>query len=539
MAISLSDLFTKAGKAWHACNTTNTATGTTVEDEVEDYTQQFTTEAIDIKATVEGLNSRLKSFQSSGGSLVSSIVTSVKALFVEMTKADVNLVSYSELNVQEEVISQMEVGDTIDASAIACTPTYAGANTGDGVVVISTKRPDGKVNEHTYQETQTFKATSTSGNTANFLVTGEETVSNKLSHLWPGGSGIRTTVTSTSAADSNLLTNGTLELEDDNDSNLPQSWQNPVGTLGTTLKLSSIETQTITITGTPTSGHYYINWVDSDSQAQTTVALAFNASNSDVESALSSLNELDEVTVATAGVTPNFTHTITFTGVTNPASVTVTDNTDSGSFAIAVPTAGSANVVRGARSVEWDSNGSELTSLVQPITLQAGTQYAFHMLMKVDSAPAAGVMTVDIADGYNGTTINDDEGTANSFTVDPTGLTTSWSSETGVFRTPTNLPSVVYLRIRITTAISNTSSVFMDEVSLKEMTRLYVGGGYAAMFAGATPWKIDDEGTMPWTNDRAGAIHEWLNRTFNLAENDLLYPTDSGGTETISDSLIG
>lgn len=90
------------------------------------------------------------------------------------------------------------------------------------------------------------------------------------------------------------------------------------------------EEQTITISGTPTSGTYTISF-----DGKTTSALVYNASGAAVQAALRLLRGLQDVTVATTGSTPNFTHTVTMTaapsamGTASPVQMT---STPDGSF---------------------------------------------------------------------------------------------------------------------------------------------------------------------------------------------------------------
>lgn len=104
----------------------------------------------------------------------------------------------------------------------------------------------------------------------------------------------------------------------------------------------TIEEQRIVVSGTPTSGTYTITYTDA-SGAQITAALAFDANSVAVQAALRLLTGLDSIAVAESGVTPNFTHTITYTGVPgNLQQITVTELTDTGVFTISTPTRGVA-----------------------------------------------------------------------------------------------------------------------------------------------------------------------------------------------------
>lgn len=59
---------------------------------------------------------------------------------------------------------------------------------------------------------------------------------------------------------------------------------------------------------------------------------------------------------------------------------------------------------------------------------------------------------------------------------------------------------------------------------------LYKGGPYVAAFAGATPAVLEDSWALTATNDRAGAIQTWYNRSFDMAGKSLLLPTGGAGT---------
>ena len=534
MTIGFTALFTKLGKFFNAGDQAVTS-ATNTKAEIEDAVQGITaTDAIEMYAALGDATNSIESLNSSLAGIIAQAVQSpVDTILIETVDADNPLPSKETDEAIDELIRQMEAGsESLDASAVSATPSYGGGNTGTGKMVVSVKRGDGKTNEHCYAEDIEFTHDGTQ-----FVYAGEEAQADKLHPEWPKGSGAGGSATSNSSTSGGNLLAGDFEDEDDNATDLPEGWIADVATLGTTLDLTAVEIQTVIISGTPTSGHYALEFTDRDSKQQTTEPLAYNADESAVESALRALTGLEDVTVATSGTSPNFTHTITFTGTPNPGQLTSDEQFDTGSIAHATSTAG-LQTVEGARCLEFDSDGAELTAIYHKITPDAEGQYAFHALLRTDSAPAAGVFTVDLVDGIGGSVIADDESTNNSFTIDATALTTSWASSTGTFRLPSNLPTSVYLRFRISTAVTNTSSVFVDEMSLIEMGEFYSGGPSYAVFDGRTKWAKDDTITLAVTNDRAGAIHEWMNRVFDLMDDGKLFPTDTGGSETIADSLI-
>jgi hypothetical protein len=654
MAISFSDFFTKFGKAAFAMQTANTATGTTVEDEVEDFVQEFgATQSLELHSILEGIRSSLQSFQASGVGMNQILALAAQNLLIELVYADNPQLSRTLTVALDELILQMRTaGESLDASTVSATTTYATGNVGNGKLVFSPKRGDGLVNEHIFGEDLTISSTD-EGFNISFAVTGEEAQFNRLAHDWPQGSGVSTGIVSHSSdSGSNLVTNGGFEEEDDNATDLPEGWIVETGTLGTTIKLPATEVQTVIMSGTPTTGHYVLKFTDSNSDVHTTVPLVYNASQSAVQSALRDLPELGDITVATTGTSPDYTHTITFTGVKNPTQLTSTENTDSGSLAHATSTAGSADTYKGQNSLEIDSNGAQLTSIMVPVTLEPLTQYAVHFWTKCDVVPAAGVVTVDLVDGAGGTVLRDDQNMQNSLKFPAANLTTSWqsltallsavnevqtltitgtptggdftltfdgqttaaiaynansaavqaalealsnigvgdvtcgggalpgtpvtitfsgayaardvplitaddagltggvsptatvaettkgNSATAAFRTPASLPNQVYLRLWTSTAISNTTSAFFDEVVLVQPTQLYAGGPSLALFDGNTEWSSEDYISVAVANDRAGALNEWAERVYSLRDGERLIPTNNAGAETRADSLI-
>jgi hypothetical protein len=449
-------------------------------------------------------------------------------------------VSTLDLAIPELIRQFEEGGESLKASVVGSSIAYDTANTGNGVLVVSTKRGNGKSCLFSYAEDLHLDCSTVDATgLATFDILGSPLI-NTLMPTWPGGSGSSTqTISKTSSSSDNVLgTNGTFEDNDDNSTNLPLGWIASVATLGTTLAMGSVEVQTVIIAGGPASGFYVLKWQNQAGQTQTTVPLAFNAAQGDVQNALTALVGLAGVTVSTTGSTPNFTHTITFTGVTNPSQLTSVSSLDTGTITHSTTTASSANVFRGARAVEFNSNGAELTTIQIPVTLTAQTQYVFCCFMKVDVVPVAGVMTIDLVDGVGGNVLADDEGASNSLPVSAPGLSGGFTPQTAVFRTPKDMPAQAYLRIRISSAVSNTTSVFIDEVYLGPMDEAYADGPSLAVFDGSTAWLLDDQITATITNDRGGLFHEYLDRMLSLRESRLQFPTVTNGSETQSDDLI-
>jgi len=196
-------------------------------------------------------------------------------------------------------------------------------------------------------------------------------------------------------------------------------------------------------------------------------------------------------------------------------------------------------ILRDTSSLEIDGDGSTLQAISQTITgLSSRTPYAFNLWAALDVVPAAGVLVADLYDGS--AVINDDQGTANSLTIPLTTHGLYWTPHYATFHLPEPVPATVKLRLRLTTALSSTSSVFIDEVCLVAATQLYTEGGpFVAIFAGGTDFALDDEFLVQPVNARAGALQEMCDQFFDTASEGLLIPSDTGAAETVADSVIG
>ena len=554
MAIDFTTLFTRLGKAFQLGESLLAPAESDVPTDLEDFLDSLSTmDETDQQDIGYGTNQGLDNYRSSAQAGVGTLVqTPARVLLQRMVEQDNEQAGQSLAKAIAELISQMEIEDeTVDANAVTAVVYYGGevsssslgapaGNAGNGILLVSTQRGDGRVNEFIFSETIDCDITAaTTGGGATWTLVGEPTAST-LAWDYPQGSGVTRTIQSLGASGSNLVPNGTFEDEDSYATDLPDGWIASVATLGTTLKLTDIETQTVAISGTPTGGYYQLKWTDSDAQVHWTVPLAYNASAPSVQSALRNLPDLGDVTVSATGSGANLTHTITFTGVTNPTQLTSSSGLTGGTPAIthATTLAASPYVMRGARALELDSNGSQLTALQCPVAVAEKTVYGVCLWACCDVTPAQGVLTIDLVDGIGGTVLSDDEGNACSTTIDCTALTSSYQPTAAVFRTPTAVPSTVYLRIRITTAVSSGTSVFIDEVAMRQMTELYNGGLFVAAFQGSTDHQVGDDAQIQVVNDYAGEVHTWCDRIFGLRNSRLLLPSDNTGNETIPDSLI-
>lgn len=546
MAITTHDaagggLFDILGRAISVVDTLNTARGTTLPLPVAVFMEELAKKAgLDYEVAAAGVPTALTSWQTQGSAFASAVRTACANILADFVQDDTSTIPATTLASLEYLIDQMAAGSTAGGDYVtantATVSVVAGAgNTGDAVLIASIKRGDGRVNENSLAESITATVATASNNPA-IALAGLNAVADWLNQDWPGGSGLSKTVSATDPA-SSLLSNG--DFEDETTTDLPDEWVLVVGTVGTDILLSHVEQQTVAISGTPTGGTYVLYWTNAAGTTRSTSPLAYNASASAVQTALRVIPGLSAVTVTATGTSPNYTHTIVFEGVEGgPAQLTSASYLTGGSPAIAHATtvAGDAKAYRG-RSLVLHSDGATLTALYQPLSdLSADTPYAFHCRMRADSAIAAGELRVEIVDEIGGNVIADSQSVDNVLVIDATALTTSYASESFFFRLPPGTQMPVYLRIRISSAVTTGRDVYLDEAAVVKATELYAGGPYVAAFGGLDLTSVNDTWTLTVTNDYGGQFQTWFNRVFAMAPKRLLLPT--AGTTLIPDSLL-
>lgn len=416
-------LFNILGRGFYAQEVIQTALGTTIPTEIEDILSTFDNIASPSAALQETVASLPAAYVTSNISLgqTTTVQQVLRNFLVEFVDADATLNPKNLTTALTELVDQMAANSiSVDASAVGITVTAGGSNTGTGVILTSVKGHDGLVRENAYAET--INVTASSATTLRCV--GEPSVS-LLNTAWPQGSGAGKTLAVVGAA-SSLLANGDMEDEDDV-ANSPDDWTVSVGTVGTTILMTNVEVQTLTVTGSPTTG-YYLWQISYDGVTLSTGPLDYNASASTLQTAIRALHaDFADVTVTATGTSPDLTHTITFVGAGgNLNQHTVTEVTDSGTYTPATTTAGTAQVYAGGKAVYFDSDGSTLDTLNQRVTLAPETAYAISGWFITDSVPAAGQITIDLVDGIGGTVIEDKQGMRNSLHFASADLTTSW-----------------------------------------------------------------------------------------------------------------
>jgi hypothetical protein len=98
------------------------------------------------------------------------------------------------------------------------------------------------------------------------------------------------------------------------------------------------------------------------------------------------------------------------------------------------------------------------------------------------------------------------------------------------------MPSVVRLKIALSTALTASSNLYIDHVAFTAPISFYRGGPNIAVFSGNINFISGDNYTLIPTNDYGGKFQILFDRFFNMKQLGLLLP--SSNSPTILDSLI-
>ena len=139
----------------------------------------------------------------------------------------------------------------------------------------------------------------------------------------------------------------------------------------------------------------------------------------------------------------------------------------------------------GEYSLQITGDGSgTLTSLLQEFDSENGTlgtigpqqQVSYCVWARRDgTVPAAGVWEIALVD-ENGVVVKDENGVNNLFIIDLTLLSTVFTPYETIFQTPAIMPASLFIRTRLSTALTNGRSVYFDKSSLGFTSQVYQEG---------------------------------------------------------------
>lgn len=377
-----------------------------------------------------------------------------------------------------EFIRQMKVNNvTVAKCNVTASYSSQPGIVGNGIVIATTKRGDGLVQENLVAETALLICTqdSYSGGAVagqeQFNFIGVQNNANPWDWDWPQGSSANQFVNAISAsqyanAQGNLLTNGDFENWNPTSPLTLQNWILNAGSYGTDI----IQSQT------PFTGIYSVQINPTGNTVQ--LLQPFGSSSG------------------------------------TPASLTYL-------------TSYAANLwIRAAGPLVGSPIGGLLLTLTQGFPAITGGTVTVQFLDQ-------GVAVTSDAQGVpNSYTFN-----LNQISGD--GMYVAIGNSQSVFRTPYVLPNTTQLSITVSGLTGG--AICIDSVAVVQITSAYPGGVGVAIFSGNTNFEINDSYNVVSTNDRAGSIYcatfqAEFDRNFNMRQLGLLLPSSS--SPTIPDSLI-
>jgi hypothetical protein len=187
----------------------------------------------------------------------------------------------------------------------------------------------------------------------------------------------------------------------------------------------------------------------------------------------------------------------------------------------------------GDKCLKFTGNGSANPVIFQDLSnigLESRVNYTVSFAYRVPVVPAAGNLVVRLTDGTT---------TLQSVTINLTTLTAAqWYQHAVAFRIASPVPDTVRLEIAVTGSLSNTRVLQVDSVYFGgQPTQIYDGGPFVAVIGGRTRLAIDDSWVVTIANSYAGKFQTLFRRLF--AEPALMLPSNSVGSHTISETLIG
>ncbi|HEV3340781.1 MAG TPA: hypothetical protein VG125_10510 [Pirellulales bacterium] len=547
MAMNLYDgtnhngLFDLQGKLFQAVADLNAARLTSVPAGVNNYLNQYLKlvgPGVTYQQAVDQAAASLLQWQRGGSSLSQWLQQRASLLLAAFVGADSPQPVSGDTNNLNYLIAQMiSTSQYVTPSTVSLTlATVSGAN--DVQIVFARHRGDGLMNQHAIPEVIAVSITSNPVTSPTLKFLGKLPETDKLAWDWPLGSGCQSSVTATDPAKS-LLPNGNFENSTVN-ANVPDGWTVTVGVPGTTVLTTLSAIQTLTESGTPTGGFFYLQWTDANSITWTTGPLAYNCTAGAVQTALRAIHGFAKITVTATGTAPNQVFTVTFTGVAGDIAALVPVSQLTGgtpSLVVATTQHGDAGAFKG-QALYFAGNEVELTTIYSPaLSLTPDVVYFAAFRCRGSGTTPTGTIVADIVGSIGGSALNDDAGNQNSLTFAATGVpTNAHAFKSFAFRLPASQTGPVYLRLRLTQAIDDGFNLYFDEAAVFAATELYAGGPFVGAVSGKLPVLTTDTWTLTVANDRAGVIHEWYNRTFDLAGKRLLLP--GTGSSLIPSSVV-
>ena len=542
MAINFTTFFTKFGHAVYSAKNLLQNTGPDQDTVIQSFVNDFDSESLDVKNTIDGLIPRFRQSQSQARQSVSNVIVSpMRAFLVQEVKEDLGkTVNFNEA--MTELLDQLDAsGNTVESSTTSSSVTAGGGNTGDGQLFISTKFYDGTDSQLLIDEDLLLTCTvvDQDGNRT-FTGKGDEAYA-KLDGNYPGGTGRSYSITPYRLDNSNVdnfISTSNFSTADTYATTQPANWL--AYDADATGSLTNYVTQDIEITNSPTGGYYNIVLYEKGGTKQLVSENISYASNGDsVQSSLRKLPGYSQVTVTSTGTSPNFTHTITFVGTEYAYAAVVREFLTGGSgapYSVVSALVTDGEFRTAGRSLKIDGDGSEQTDYYQKVTLEKDSVYFAHALIKETTSITSGTLNLSLVDSPGGTVLQDRQGNNNTGSVTLSSLSAGWNHFGVFFRTSNDLPESVYLRLNCATAIDASGTLCVDTVRLLPAAQFYNGGPYYCLFEGDTNFELNDTFTIGVNNNYSGEIQQWFDRIYDVRNFRRQLP--HSGSPTYADTLI-
>ena len=542
MAINFTTFFTKFGHAVYSAKNLLQNTGPDQDTVIQSFVNDFDSESLDVKNTIDGLIPRFRQSQSQARQSVSNVIVSpMRAVLVQEVKEDLGkTVNFNEA--MPELLDQLDAsGNTVESSTTSSSVTAGGGNTGNGQLFISTKFYDGTDSQLLIDEDLLLTCTvvDQDGNRT-FTGKGDEAYA-KLDGNYPGGTGRSYSITPYRLDNSNVdnfISTSNFSTADTYATTQPANWL--AYDADATGSLTNYVTQDIEITNSPTGGYYNIVLYEKGgTKPLVSENITFSASGDSVQSSLRKLPGYSQVTVTSTGPTPNFTHTITFVGTEYAYAAVVREFLTGGSgapYSVVSALVTDGEFRTAGRSLKIDGDGSEQTDYYQKVALEKDSVYFAHALIKETTSITSGTLNLSLVDSPGGTVLQDRQGNNNTGSVTLSSLSAGWNHFGVFFRTSNDLPESVYLRLNCATAIDASGTLCVDTVRLLPAAQFYNGGPYYCLFEGDTNFELNDTFTIGVNNNYSGEIQQWFDRIYDVRNFRRQLP--HSGSPTYADTLI-
>lgn len=472
------------------------------------------------QATYSSVSNAVAALQFAASAGDSTKSTLARLVFDEIARTvttEVPSVSQDQATILGELFRFM-VADAESVAANTTTVTVTSPSGGKPRLLASIVQPNGITSQRVFDEE--FRVIASE---FGLQIEGEPEADD-ADQAWPKGSGGSLFLSVDSST--GVVSNGDFNSLSDF-SNFPDSWEIGTGTVGTSILQTVFSTQTITVSGSPSTGWYAVNLVDANSNIWQTIPIAFDADGTTLQDAIQAVPGFEEVTVTTAGTSPNFTHTMSFAGIAGtPATVTIKNQTNG----TITPAAGSSVDTGGLEklAMKWVGQASpELTAVRQVVSLLPSTVYAMAVRVKRSSG-TTGTLRIRLVNGAH-SVISDDASAANTVSLDvSTVSTSSYDWLTVFFRTPSILPEVCKIEVAMSTGLSNTGVLYFDRLSILPAIQYLETGLYLALVGSTQPIVSTDAYTLETANNFAGKFQSAFHRFFN-------FQLPTSGSPSISD----